>query len=85
MHAAGWTLIRQFSAFGAAKTGESFEVWLRGGKTALLHFYAEAGGVELYLQSPGNSWEAFEKAVASAATDAANEPYVRSGDSAALA
>lgn len=61
--ASGFTPLRQFQAKGAADS-ESFELWTdQDGKTVLLHFYAEAAGVELYAQQPGNSWDAMRAAL----------------------
>lgn len=57
--AAGFCCLRQFTAVRSVGTGESFEVWAKDGRTVIVQFYAEGGGVELYKQAPGNSWDAF--------------------------
>lgn len=54
----GFSRLRAFTAAGSTG-GESFEIWAKNGRTVIVQFYAEAGGVELYGQHIGNSWGAF--------------------------
>ncbi len=63
LHQAGFNSLRQFVAQGCGPSGESFEIWSKDGHTALLQFYAEGGGVELYRIAAGNSWASFSEAL----------------------